>query len=111
MTATTLEAVAAALDRIEQRQAAYETVALRILGSLDVHTEMLVQVIKACAPPSGPSPVQETLAGILAAMQQHVAALEALPGNIVQAFREDAEAHPDEDMLDHEGAGRWDPPG
>ena len=111
MPAPTLDALAATLDRIEQRQAAYEVVARRILGSLDVHTEMLTKLDQACEPAPGPSPVQEALAGILTAMQDQVAALEALPDSIVRALREDAEANPDGDDRDHEGAGRWEPAG
>lgn len=108
MPAPTIEAIAAAQDRIEQRQAAYEVVAHRILGCLEVHNEKLDALLAAAEAPSGPSPVQELLAGILAAMQQQAAALEALPDGIVQALRDDAAADLTDEDMDTEGAGRWD---
>jgi len=111
MPAPTLEAIAAAQDRIEQRQAAYEIVAHRILGCLEVHNEKLDALLAAAAPPTGPSPVQELLAGILAAMQQQAAALEALPDGIVQALREDAAADLTNEDMDTDGAGAWDQEG
>lgn len=111
MPAPTLETIAAAQDRIEQRQAAYEVVAHRILGCLEVHNEKLDALLAAAEPPTGPSPVQELLAGILAAMQQQAAALEALPDGIVQALREDAAADLTDEDMDTEGAGRWEPNG
>ena len=108
MPAPTLEAIAAAQDRIEQRQAAYEIVAHRILGCLEVHNEKLDVLLAAAEPPSGPSPVQEVLTDILAAMQQQAAALEALPNGIVQALREDDAADLTDEDMDIEGAGAWD---
>ncbi len=107
MPAPTLEAIAAAQDRIEQRQAAYEVVAHRILGCLEIHNEKLDALLAATEAPPGPSPVQELLAGILAAMQQQAAALEALPDGIVQALREDAAADLTDEDMDIEGAGAW----
>jgi len=111
MPAPTLETIAAAQDRIEQRQAAYEVVAHRILGCLEIHNEKLDALLSAAEPPTGPSAVQELLAGILAAMQQQAAALEALPDGIVQALREDAAADLTDEDMDTEGAGEWDQEG
>lgn len=108
MPAPTLEAIAAAQDRIEQRQAAYEVVAHRILGCLEVYNEKLDVLLAAAAAPSGPSPLQELLVSLLAAMQQQVAALEALPNGIVQALREDDAADLTDEDMDTEGAGAWD---
>ena len=111
MLSPTLDAIAAAVARIEGRQAAYEVVAYRILGCLEIHNEKLDALLAAAEPPTGPRPVQELRAGILAAMQQQAAALEALPDGIVQALREDAAADLTDEDMDTEGAGRWDPNG
>ena len=53
--------LAAALARIEQRQAAYEVVAHRLIGMLEVHNEKLDAILEAATVEPGPSPTTEVL--------------------------------------------------
>ena len=99
--------ILAALARIEERQAAYGVVALRILGCLQVQNEKLDAILAAAAPPTGPSPTQQALAELLAAVQAQTAAVEALPAALVEAMREDAEAEMDDEGMGTKGAERW----
>jgi hypothetical protein len=50
-----LKDVAEAVLRIEERQAAYEQVAHRILGLLQVHNEKLDAILEAAVGEPGPS--------------------------------------------------------
>ena len=77
-----------ALARIEQRQAAYEVVAHRILGILEVHSEKLDAILAAATVEAGPSPIAETLNQILLAMNATTAALEQLPEAIATTIRD-----------------------
>ena len=79
----------AALARIEQRQAAYEQVAHRILGTLEVHTEMLAAVLKAATVEPGPSPVAEALTALLAATQEQTQLLIGLPHALAVTIRDE----------------------
>ena len=100
--------VTAALARIEERQAKYEIVALRILGCLEIHNEKLDAILAAALPEAGPSPVQELLASIVASLGQQTAALEALPGAIIAALNSVDSGELGDDDTDVEGAGQWD---
>jgi hypothetical protein len=53
--------LAAALARIEQRQAAYEVVAHRLIGMLEIHNEKLDAILEAATVEPGPSPTTEVL--------------------------------------------------
>src|SRR5206468_6529950 len=57
--------LAQALARIEQRQAAYEVVAHRLIGMLEVHNEKLDAILEATTVEPGPSPTTEVLKQIL----------------------------------------------
>ena len=59
----------ATLARIEQRQAAYEVVAHRLIGMLEIHNEKLDAILEAATVEPGPSPTTEVLQQILATMQ------------------------------------------
>ncbi len=78
----------AVLARIEERQQAYETVARRILETLQVQTEKLDAILEAATQQPGPSPVADTLGQILTALREQSAVLEALPVSIAGAMRE-----------------------
>jgi len=69
----------ATLGRIEQRQAAYETVVHRILGMHEVHNEKLNAILAALVKELPPSPVATALTDILASMRQQAALLSGLP--------------------------------
>ena len=83
------DTVTKALDRIEQRQAAYEVVAHRILGMLEVHNEKLDAILEAATVEPGPSPVADTLKQILLAMNATTAALNRLPEAIATTIRDE----------------------
>ena len=78
-----------ALARIEQRQAAYEVVAHRLIGMLEIHNEKLDAILEAATVEPGPSPTTEVLTQILATMQKQVALLEGLPDAIGEIIREE----------------------
>jgi hypothetical protein len=99
--------LATVLARIEQRQAAYEVVAHRLIGMLDVHNEKLDAILEAATLEPGPSPTTEILQQILATMRQQTALLEALPAAISETIRdemqrelEDLEMEPAEGAFD-----------
>jgi len=99
--------LAQALARIEQRQAAYEVVAHRLIGMLDVHNEKLDAILEAATLEPGPSPTAELLQQILNTMRQQTALLEALPAAISETIRdemqrefEDLEMEPAEGAFD-----------
>lgn len=71
--------VKATLQRIEQRQAAYEKVAHRILGMHEVHNEKLDAILAALVAEPPPSPVATVLTDILASMRQQASLLSGLP--------------------------------
>lgn len=70
--------IKAALERIEQRQAAYETVAMRILQTLQGMTEMLAATYKA----------GEDVAAVVDALNESTAALKELPITLGDAIQE-----------------------
>ena len=70
--------IRAALERIEERQAAYETVAMRILQTLQGMTEMLAATYKA----------GEDVAAIVEALNESTAALQELPITLGEAIEE-----------------------
>jgi hypothetical protein len=84
--------IAEALARIEQRQAAYEIVAHRLIGMLEVHNEKLDAILEAATVEPGPSPIAEVLKQILATMQEQTALLQGLPDAIGEIVREELEA-------------------
>lgn len=71
--------VRAMLQRIEQRQAAYEVVAHRTLGMHEVHNEKLAAILAALVKEPAPSPVATALTDMLASMREQVALLSGLP--------------------------------
>ena len=80
---------AAALARIEQRQAAYEQVAHSILGMLEVHNEKLDAILEAATVEAGPSPVAEALQALVAATEKQTRMLVALPQALAVTIREE----------------------
>ena len=101
--------LAAVLARIEQRQAAYEVVAHRLLGILDVHNEKLDAILQAATVEPGPSPTTEVLQQILVTLREQTALLEALPAAIgetildeMQRELDDVEMEPAEGAFDRE---------
>ena len=84
--------IATVLARIEQRQAAYEIVAHRLIGILDVHNEKLDAILEAATVEPGPSPTTEVLKQILATMQEQTALLQGLPDAIGEIIRDELEA-------------------
>ena len=72
--------IASALARIEQRQAAYEIVAHRLIGMLEVHNEKLDAILEAATVEPGPSPTTEVLNQILATMQRQNGAAGGIAG-------------------------------
>ena len=80
------------LARIEQRQAAYEIVAHRLIGMLEIHNEKLDAILEAATVEPGPSPTAEILKQILATMQEQTVLLQGLPDAIGEIIREELEA-------------------
>lgn len=93
--APTLEGLAVAIERIEQRQAAYEQVAHRQLDIMEVVNEKLDAVLEAATLESDSSPVQELLAEILTALRDQEAALGRLPTELAEAIRGELADDPD----------------
>ncbi len=81
--------LAAALARVEERQAIYEQVAHRMIGMMEVHNEKLDAILEAATVEPGPSPVAETLAAILVATQEQTRLLSGLPQILAEAIREE----------------------
>ena len=90
--------IAQALARIEQRQAAYEVVAHRRLGILEVHNEKLDAILAAATVEPGPSPTTEVLQQILATMRQQTALLEGLPEAISETIRDEMQREFEDDL-------------
>ena len=95
-----LKDVAEAVLRIEERQAAYEQVAHRILGMLQVHNEKLDAILEAAVGEPGPSPVQALLGEILESMRAQEHLLRELPTSLAETLREE---------MDHELESEWEP--
>jgi hypothetical protein len=79
--------LAAAVARVEARQAAYEVVARRVLDTLEVHTEKLDAILEAATREPGPSPVAEALAAILSSLREQESLLLDLPQALTEAMR------------------------
>jgi hypothetical protein len=102
--------LAAAVARVEARQAAYEAVARRVLDTLEVHTEKLDAILEAATREPGPSPVAEALAAILSSLREQESLLLDLPHALTEAMR--GERRPgaedgDAGEPDMEPAGSW----
>lgn len=65
----------AALARIERKQAIYEQIVARILGTLEVQTKMLGEMRALLQMPAGRSETAETLRDILAELRLQSGAL------------------------------------
>ena len=85
----TLGELTAAVARIEQRQLAYEEVALRQLDTLAVLNEKLDAVLDAATREGGPSPVQELLTQILASLTEQAELLAGLPDALAETIRDE----------------------
>ena len=97
--------LAATLDRIEQRQAAYERVAHELVSAIGVQTEMLTAILKAATVDPGPSPVAEALQQISLGMRETNALLTQLPDMLATVIREEMAVDLDDvDMEPAEGA-------
>ena len=94
--------IAKVLARIEQRQAAYEVVAHRILGMLEVHNEKLDAILQAATVEPGPSPVAEILVQILDTMRRQTELLEGLPDAISETIRDEMQREFVEDEAEWE---------
>lgn len=81
--------IAEALARIEQRQLAYEVVAQRLIGMLEVHNEKLDAILEAATVDPGPSPTAELLNQILTTMREQTALLRELPDAISETIRDE----------------------
>jgi len=81
--------ILAALARIEERQAAYEVVAHRMLDTLEVHTEKLDAILEAATMEAGPSPVAEALQALVAATEEQTKILTHLPEVLAVTIREE----------------------
>ena len=90
--------IASALARIEQRQAAYEIVAHRLIGMLEVHNEKLDAILEAATVEPGPSPTTEVLNQILATMQRQTELLEGLPEAISETIRDEMQREFEEEL-------------
>ena len=90
--------IASALARIEQRQAAYEIVAHRLIGMLEVHNEKLDAILEAATVEPGPSPTTEVLNQILATMQRQTELLEGLPDAISETIRDEMQREFEEEL-------------
>jgi hypothetical protein len=111
------EDLAAALVRIETRQAACEEVIHRILDVLEVHNKKLDVILEAATREPGPSPVAETLTAILLSLREQENLLLDLPQALAEAMHderrrgaadEDDMDDPDlEDDPDGEPPGSW----
>jgi hypothetical protein len=102
--------LAATVARIEARQAAYEEVARRVLGVLEVHNEKLDAILKAATQEPGPSPVAEALAAILSSLREQESLLMDLPQALTAAMRDELRRGlGDEDVDDPnlEPSGSW----
>ena len=99
----------ATLARIEQRQAAYEVVAHRLIAILEGHNEKLDAILEAATVEPGPSPTTEILQQILATMRQQTALLEELPAAISETIRDEMQREL-EDVEMEPAEGAFDPP-
>jgi hypothetical protein len=103
--------LAAAMARIEARQAAYEAVARRVLDTLEVHTEKLDAIIEAATREPGPSPVAEILTAILSSLREQEGLLLDLPQALTEAMRGELWLDPAEKDAEEpemmEPAGSW----
>ena len=77
----------AALARVEERQAAYEQVAHRMLDMLEVHNEKLDAILEAATRELGPSPVLGVLAEILSSLREQETLLAELPAALAGTIR------------------------
>jgi len=82
-------AILAALARIEERQAAYEVVAHRMLDMMAVHNEKLDAILEAATVAPGPSPVARALEALVAATEEQTKLLTSLPEVLAVAIREE----------------------
>jgi hypothetical protein len=96
--------LAAAVARIETRQAAYEEVAHRVLDILEVHNEKLDAILEAATREPGPSPVAEALAAILSSLREQESLLLELPRALTAAIRDELRREADDDLDDPETA-------
>lgn len=78
MDKSTVAELAAGIARIEQRQAAYEIVAHKILGCLEVHNEKIDLILKEMLREPGPSPTTAVLTEILGTMRRQAELLESM---------------------------------
>ena len=99
--------LAAAVARVEARQAAYEVVARRVLDTLEVHTEKLDAILEAATREPGPSPVAEALAAILSSLREQESLLLDLPRALTEAMRGEPRPGGDAEEPDMEPAGSW----
>ena len=95
----------AAVGRVEQRQAAYQQVAHRILDALEVHTEKLDAILEAATQEAGPSPVQELLAEILKSLHEQERLLTGLPDALAETVRDELQRELDAEEPEMEAAG------
>jgi hypothetical protein len=84
-------ALAAQLSRIEQRQTAYEVVAHKLIGMLEVHNEKLDAILAACTDEPPPSPVVDLLRRLVDAASEQTALLRALPETIAHTVRDEVD--------------------
>lgn len=98
------------LTRIEQRQAAYEIVARRLIDMLEVQNEKLDAILEAATVEPGPSPTTEILQQILTTMRQQTALLEGLPEAISETIRDEMQRELEDELEMEPAEGAFDRP-
>jgi hypothetical protein len=101
-----LDALRAALTRIEQRQIVHEQVAHRMIDMLAIHNEKLDAILAAATQESGPSPVLSVLAEILVSLREQESLLAELPGTLAVTMRDELQRELDAEDPEMEPAGR-----
>lgn len=104
--------IAAALERLEQRQGDVEQALRHVVGMLEVHNEKLDAILEAATREAGPSPVVEALNGIAAALREQGDLLRELPGSLAVTIRDELQREMAEEEIEMEEAepGAFDGP-
>jgi hypothetical protein len=101
-----LDALRAALTRIEQRQIVHEQVTHRMIDMLAIHNEKLDAILAAATQEPGPSPVLSVLAEILESLREQESLLAELPSTLAVTMRDELQRELDAEDPETEPAGR-----
>jgi len=99
-----LDALSAAVARIEQRQLAFEHVASRMIDILEVHNEKLDAIVEAASLESRTSPSISILESILATLREQESLLTDLRDIQESAVRDELPGEMEAEYLDMEPA-------